>query len=63
MDGERLYIERVLRHVSQRELARRLGVTHTSVGRWERGVKPVPRARIAQIISALDGRTGEKSGA
>ncbi len=59
MTGDNLYIQRVLQRVSQRELARRIGVTHVSIGRWERGELPVPRDRVPHILTALYGNEVE----
>lgn len=40
--------------MSQRELARRLGVEAASVCRWERGVKRPSLARVYQMLELFD---------
>lgn len=44
--GARLARLRTERGWSQAELGRRLGVTRTAVGRWERGLRQMPLDRV-----------------
>lgn len=51
--AHRLLIARVDRKLTQRALARMLGISHVALGHWERG-KSVPSiARIESLASAL----------
>ena len=47
--GEQLRRLRLERRWTQGDVASRLGVTDTAIGRWELGRAPVPRDRLAQL--------------
>lgn len=47
-----LYAFRAARGLSQVKLARKLGCSHTAIGRWERG-EAVPQDRFQQAMKRL----------
>lgn len=47
------------RGVSQRELARMLGVSAPAVSAWQRGIRSVPAVRVDAICEALECRRSE----
>lgn len=53
--GERLKEARIAKGLTQTELAQKLGVGQSAVGKWERGiVTNIKRSMIQQIAAALD---------
>lgn len=52
LTGEQIRAARERAHLSQQELANRLGVSMRTVGNWERG-ETVPRNRMAAIYEVL----------
>ena len=53
---ERLKELRKILHLTQRELAEKIGVATSQVGNWECGLYKLSPARIAQICAALNVR-------
>jgi len=51
--GEVIRDARDRRCVSQLELARRLGVTRSTVARWERGVTTITTLRLDEVLAAM----------
>ena len=52
--GKRIRLRRVELHISQSELAEKLGVTFQQVQKYEKGVNRVGASRLQQIATALD---------
>lgn len=53
--GERLKEARINKGLTQTDLAQKLGVGQSAVGKWERGiVTNIKRSMIQQIAAALD---------
>jgi transcriptional regulator with XRE-family HTH domain len=52
--GKRIRLRRVEQHISQSELADKLGVSFQQVQKYEKGVNRVGAARLQQIATALD---------
>jgi transcriptional regulator with XRE-family HTH domain len=52
--GKRIRLRRVEQHISQSELADKLGVTFQQVQKYEKGVNRVGAARLQQIATGLD---------
>ena len=52
--GKRIRLRRVELHISQSELADKLGVTFQQVQKYEKGVNRVGASRLQQIATALD---------
>ena len=52
--GKRIRLRRVEQHISQTELADKLGVSFQQVQKYEKGVNRVGAARLQQIATALD---------
>jgi DNA-binding XRE family transcriptional regulator len=52
--GRRLAEERQTRGWSQQDLADRLGVDRTAVGRWERGARTIPLHRLMAAARLFD---------
>ncbi len=53
LNADTLYLLRHTRRMSQRELAARIRVRDMTISRWERGVKPIPQRRVADLVAAL----------
>src|SRR5450631_517487 len=52
--GKRIRLRRVEQHISQSELADKLGVSFQQVQKYEKGVNRVGAARLQQIATGLD---------
>src|SRR3981081_3692631 len=52
--GKRIRLRRVEQHISQSELADKLGVSFQQVQKYEKGVNRVDAARLQQIATGLD---------
>jgi transcriptional regulator with XRE-family HTH domain len=52
--GKRIRLRRVEQHISQSELADKLGVSFQQVQKYEKGVNRVGASRLQQIATALD---------
>ena len=52
--GKRIRLRRVELHISQSELADKLGVSFQQVQKYEKGVNRVGASRLQQIATALD---------
>ena len=52
--GKRIRLRRVEQHISQSELADKIGVSFQQVQKYEKGVNRVGAARLQQIATALD---------
>lgn len=52
--GRRLKLLRNQRHVSQKALAERLGVTFQQIQKYEKGLNRLPASRMLSICFALD---------
>jgi transcriptional regulator with XRE-family HTH domain len=52
--GKRIRLRRVEQHMSQSQLADKLGVTFQQVQKYEKGVNRVGAARLQQIATGLD---------
>jgi transcriptional regulator with XRE-family HTH domain len=55
--GKRLRARRLERHMSQQELANRLGLTFQQVQKYEKGVNRIGSARLVQIAAILEVNT------
>lgn len=62
--GARAREARVAARLSLRQVAATIGVSATSLGSWETGKRPIPRARRRQIaeLFCLDGRQPKPNG-
>ena len=49
MDGKQLKQLRIQHNFTQPKLASKIGVNYTSIGKWERGTRPIPAMRIRQL--------------
>ena len=56
--GQRIKARRLRAGLSACELARRIGVSRTAVGRWEYGDRAITLAHLAAIAKALGCRIG-----
>jgi transcriptional regulator with XRE-family HTH domain len=52
--GKRIRLRRVEQHVSQSELAEKLGVSFQQVQKYEKGVNRVGASRLQRVATALD---------
>lgn len=54
--GSKIRYARSYDGVSQKELARKVGVSAATVSKWERGLKPVPQAKLPALLRVLGHR-------
>jgi transcriptional regulator with XRE-family HTH domain len=52
--GERIRSQRLLRHLSQTELGKRVGITFQQIQKYEKGVNRVGAGRLQRIAEVLD---------
>jgi transcriptional regulator with XRE-family HTH domain len=58
--GERIRHARITRGISQVKAARRFGVTHATLYRWESDAAPVPKARMRAVRRFLAGKSSRR---
>lgn len=51
--GSRIKYARTAEGVTQKELARKVGVSVSTVSQWERNLKPVPQAKLPAVLRVL----------
>jgi len=51
--GKKIELARILKGMNRTELAKAIGVSDVSVGRWERGTQPVKIDKLYEIARAL----------
>ncbi len=59
---DRIHLERTRRALTQRELAKAVGVGHRVVSEWERGERRPPLAKLAILCAALNVPLSEFTG-
>lgn len=52
--GERIRSQRLLRHLSQTELGKKVGITFQQIQKYEKGVNRVGAGRLQRIAEVLD---------